>query len=230
MRLECQSSYCRQQSSAFKHAGRQRQAQGNIFTSLTRHAYVRVRQRTSMTCEGVKSLIDQGLCVHTGVTPGTNKEHLAFYSQPDDAVFVAIHDYLRGRVISVLPLDYHRNLAWPITDSDCTKAKALVVDAVARLQKQEAEGAEAAGKNPSRKAPAFFVISATFKVDGSYGTKRLCKEPAVDYSDVIDFIKRSPIVDQLDQLAFCQGIDPAAILSLAVRHGNKGEPHVFFMV
>ncbi len=109
------------------------------FTNLSRRARLRVEQRTSLSDSQVLRLIEQGLCVRTGIAPASNREHLAFYSEPDNTVFVAIHDYLYGRLITVLPLDYHRNLAWEVSEEDRARAKALVVEGAERARREEAQ-------------------------------------------------------------------------------------------
>ena len=106
------------------------------FTSSSYHAKLRVAQRTSLSTQEVLSLIERGLCVRTGIAPASNREHLAFYSKPDETVFVAVHDRLFGRLITVLPLEYHRNLAWDVSDADRRLAKALVEQAAVRETEQ----------------------------------------------------------------------------------------------
>ncbi len=137
------------------------------FTNLSRHARLRVQQRTSLSDSQVLRLIEQGLCVRTGIAPASNREHLAFYSEPDDTVCVAIHDYLYGRLITVLPLDYHRNLAWEVTEEDRARAKALVLEAAERARREGAQRqrrAAQASAPEAKKPPTVFVVSATFEI------------------------------------------------------------------
>jgi hypothetical protein len=200
------------------------------FTNLSRHARLRVQQRTSLSDSQVLRLIEQGLCVRTGIAPASNREHLAFYSEPDDTVFVAIHDYLYGRLITVLPLDYHRNLAWEVSEEDRARAKALVVEAAERARREEAQrqrrAAQAAA--PAVKRPqTVFVVSATFEIDGRFKTTVLSREPVGDYTSVEDFVRRCPVLDTLEDLARAKGLDPSAIVTLLIRHGSKADPVVF---
>jgi hypothetical protein len=135
------------------------------FTRLSRHARVRVRQRARLSDAQVLRLIERGLCVRTGIAPASNREHPAFDSQPDDAVFVAIHDDLRGRLVTVLPLAYHRQLAWEVSMADQARAKALV------------PGAEPAPQATAATAGARFVVSVTDRAADRFKTAVLCKTP-----------------------------------------------------
>lgn len=81
------------------------------FTHLSRHAYKRMMQGTQLSYRDLTNAIDRRLAVHTGNEPGFPREHLVFYSVKDDACFVAVRGKRTGEVITVLPLEYHTNLA-----------------------------------------------------------------------------------------------------------------------
>lgn len=211
---------------------RRRVAERIGFTSSSHHAKLRVAQRTSLSTEEVLSLIERGLCVRTGVAPASNREHLAFYSKPDDTVFVAVHDRLFGRLITVLPLDYHRNLAWDVSDADRRLAKALVEQEAMRAQREKdrdrmaREAAATAAAVSSRKV---FVVSASYLVGERLKTIVLRKEPCADYISVEDFIRRCPVLDTLNDLAQAKGVEPSSITALFIRHGQKSEPEMFLL-
>ena len=97
----------------------------NPFTYFSTHAYKRIKERSLLSFDEISLILDGKFFVNTGTEPGFNRDHLVFYSHKDDCCFVAIRDHLTGKVITILPLNYHKNLAWPITDNHISKAKDL---------------------------------------------------------------------------------------------------------
>jgi hypothetical protein len=95
-------------------------------TSFTRHAWQRVLERLSLTMDDVAQILDMGLAVEMGTSPGTNRCQRLFYSPPEDDFFIAIQDKTCGVVITVLPLAFHENLAWHAPNVALTKARRLV--------------------------------------------------------------------------------------------------------
>lgn len=95
------------------------------FTHFSQHAFTRIAQRSALSCEDIAEILDQKRCISVGKAPGFNREHWLFYSQQDQCCFVAIQDTMTGTVITLLPLDYHKRLAWEISPADCEKTKTL---------------------------------------------------------------------------------------------------------
>ena len=94
---------------------------------LTSHAITRVLERLAISPPQVAELLGEGLYVDVGTEPGTRKQHRLFYSPRDGFCFVAIHDVSNGEVVTVLPLSYHEQLAWPITPQQEQAARALML-------------------------------------------------------------------------------------------------------
>jgi len=95
------------------------------FTFFSKHAFKRIAQRTLLTYEEIALILDKGFYINAGAEPGFNRDHLVFFSHKDEKCFVAIRDHYSGKVVTVLPLDYHKNLAWPISDSIIVKAREI---------------------------------------------------------------------------------------------------------
>lgn len=93
--------------------------------SVTKHASKRICQRLSLTEKKVRKLVDNGYAVNIGTEPGFNRRHMLFFCKPDMAHFVAVQDSMNGAIVTVLPLDYHRNLAWSADEADLKKAEEL---------------------------------------------------------------------------------------------------------
>lgn len=92
--------------------------------TLTTHASQRLNERTRISEEEFHSILYDKIVV-CGVEARENKRHLLFFSPIDNTHFVAVEDYKYAVIITVLPLDYHENLAWRIAEKDLIKAQKL---------------------------------------------------------------------------------------------------------
>jgi hypothetical protein len=182
------------------------------FTHFSRHAFLRVVQRTKLSCEEIARILDRGLTVDTGRMPGFNRVHLLFYSVPDDDFFVAIRDGLTGTVVTILPLEYHANLAWRVADADCTKARSLVLAAPPDLRS-------------ALKPTAFVVTAHHLTAEGRQKAKIILKAASAAYHDDLkQFLTSRDVFSNMGTFAAAKGIDPARMFAISVRHGNKGDP------
>lgn len=93
------------------------------FAYPSSHAAKRIAQRTSMNILELMSLLDNGVCVNIGQYAGSYRRHLLFFSPKDNFCYVAIQDERYGKIITVLPPAYHRNLAWRINAEQYQLAK-----------------------------------------------------------------------------------------------------------
>lgn len=100
-----------------------RLAQIGRFSYLSSHAVERLRQRTQMTPDEMNHLLDHNGYFKLGSHAGFYRIHLLFYSPKDDNFFVAIQDERMGKVVTILPINYHDKLAWRITPEECEQAK-----------------------------------------------------------------------------------------------------------
>jgi len=95
-------------------------------TSFTYHAFSRVKDRLSLSLFELANILNYDLAVDIGAESGTNRVHRLFYSCPDNACFVAIQDSKNGVVVTVLPIDYHENISWSISQDSQIQAKNLL--------------------------------------------------------------------------------------------------------
>lgn len=93
------------------------------FAYASSHAAKRIGQRTSMNIQRLMDLLDADVCVNIGQHAGSHRRHMLFFSPEDHFYYVAIQDSRNGKVITVLPPAYHKNLAWRITPEQCLLAK-----------------------------------------------------------------------------------------------------------
>jgi len=129
----------------------------------TAHAFDRVRQRLSLSHAEVAAILDNDQAVLVSVDGFSNRLRRAFYSVPDKEFFVAVQDANNGAVITVLTLEYHANLRWPIREKHLGEAARLVGHAPPDLRRM-------VGVSP--KMPRT-VIRVSCTVPGSGGDFRL---------------------------------------------------------
>jgi len=187
------------------------------FTHFSRHAFERLGQRTSLTCEEVSELLDGGAYVNTGSKPGFNREHLVFYSVRDKEHFVAIRDSQSGTVVTVLPLAYHTNLAWPIHPADLHESREL---ATGRASSEQLLAKSSGAKN--------FVVSVCFDShEGHQRTTSVLRISAPTYNwSMRELLIDDQIFDQILQSVQDKGICQDNVIGYLIRLGNKGIPVV----
>ncbi len=79
----------------------------NVPNRLTRHARLRLAERTSLSQLDFLALLDQHRTVAVGRGHPCTLRHQLFYSVADAAHFIAVHDAREGWVITILPLAYY---------------------------------------------------------------------------------------------------------------------------
>ena len=183
------------------------------FANFSRHAFKRIAQRTSLSCDDIAAILDRGLVVNTGQRPGFNRVHLVFYSHLDNDYFVAIQDVVTGTVITILPLDYHETLAWGISAADCERAKEILL-AAPPLEEPRV-----------RNVPKVFVISAQYlDEDDRQKTKLLLKIPSCLYdNDLKKLLDDNTIIQRVEKSAPDHGIPIERMFAISFRHGKGGQ-------
>ena len=99
------------------------------FTHFTRHARLRIRQRTALGDRFISEVLDYDLGVQVGEVSITDKVHKLFYSPQENRYFVAIQNVLTGAVITLLPQAYYERLCWKIGAEQLQLATRKMVDA-----------------------------------------------------------------------------------------------------
>ena len=90
---------------------------------FTKHAFQRSYERLSLRHEGVAAIIERNLWINVGEEEDSSIIHCLFLSPYDGRCFVAIFDPNAQMVITILPLEYHENLAWKIPDESILEAR-----------------------------------------------------------------------------------------------------------
>ncbi len=189
------------------------------FTHFSQHAFQRISERVRLRSEDIMRMLDAKITVNTGRKPGFNRDHLLFYSELDNDFFVAIQDSLTGTVVTVLPLDYHTNLAWKITQQQCQLAKQRWLEFKNSLPEYPA---------PEKLASKFLVNALYLNEEGAPKAKLLQKVPAEPYQhSTIKLVKDLLKPTEIARLAHDKGIEPEIIYGVSIRLGNDGCPMFF---
>jgi hypothetical protein len=119
-------------------------------------------------------------------------------------------------VVTVLPLDFHENLSWKVTDESILEAK---------------KKASAYATNANRlndKTPSVFVIKARYMSEEGYQkTKTLKKIKSADYQDNINnFLNEKSFESKVCHFCKEKGIDILNVNAITIALGNDGEPLV----
>jgi hypothetical protein len=93
------------------------------FSYFSNHALQRIKQRTLLEPNEILDIIDFGLAVDTGTEPVFEKTHWLIYSIKEDCYFFIIQDKFTGLVVTILPTQYHDNLAWSVDNESFYQAK-----------------------------------------------------------------------------------------------------------
>ena len=91
------------------------------FTHFSKHAMIRISQRTKLTYFDIADILDFGLAINVGEEPVLDRKHWLFYSSADSEYFIAIQDSITGLVITVLPKHYHEKICWRIEKNNYLK-------------------------------------------------------------------------------------------------------------
>ena len=94
-----------------------------ILTYFSKHARYRIEHRTRLTDAEITDILENKHIVDIGTEPASRRVHLLFYSLLDDAYFIAVRDSLYGTVSTLLPLEFHALMAWPVKQADLDLAK-----------------------------------------------------------------------------------------------------------
>lgn len=119
-------------------------------TIFSIHAFKRVSSRISMTHHELAKLLDNDLVVTIGDEKKSNRVHKLFYSQKDRLCFVAIQDVKTGTVITVLPIDYHHNIAWVVSIDAQVQAKKIILNRNKASQQNSQPKKKQTAKKPKK--------------------------------------------------------------------------------
>lgn len=203
------------------------------FAYPSSHAAKRIAQRTSMHSLELMSLLDNDACVNIGQYAGSHRRHLLFYSPKDKFCYVAIQDERYGKIITILPPAFHKNLAWRITDDQYQLAKdryeayikavADQTDVLAKSLKKPKPTKKAATEYSTPKPYKIWVQALYISEDEKPKRKTLFRMWVDDYIDdlesgVAELLKDSSLYEKIDESIKLKGLFQGVIYGLCFRH------------
>jgi len=188
-------------------------------TSYTRHAWTRVLGRLSLSPAEVADLLDWNLCVDIGVEGGSRRVHRLFFSVPDNMCFVAVQDEGYGAVITVLPIDFHENIAWQVGLSAQEAARAL-----AEGQVRPHVAVFETPKTPADTGPQVFKIGAYLRTPtGSVKGVNLGSWPCRRYDNRVEnLLEDDEFFKALSEKLTAKGAHLDEVETFFVRLGHQG--------
>ena len=182
------------------------------FTNFSKHALLRIKQRTQLSYFDIAEILDNDLAVDVGTVSVFDKKHWLFYSEKNDCCFVAIQNILTGMIITVLPIDYHENLAWKIEEE-------LLEQAAKKIKNHEPKVAK-----PSGTLPSVINVKMHYICDkrGYTKTTPLTKFKARDCSSDISLVLSDESLDSvIEHHCEQKGINIGNVVGLSVSLGTQ---------
>ena len=190
-------------------------------TSYTRHAWSRVLSRLSLTPAEVADLLDWNLSVAIGIESGTGRVHRLFFSAPDGMCFVAVQDQANGAVVTVLPVDFHENIAWQVSRSAQEQAKALACPEIGPRPRHVARAAPTGASGPAVFRLGAYVRGASGLVKGV----NLGSWPCRPYDGRVErLLEDDEFFRALNERLASKGVRNDDVEAVYVRLGNHGTP------
>lgn len=107
--------------------------------TLTNHAKSRLQERSKESESSLNALLEQGKTIKIGSEPSSNRCHHLFWSEIDQLHHVLILDEKTQEAITILPIDYHENISWKISEDALKLAKALATNSTIISEEFETE-------------------------------------------------------------------------------------------
>lgn len=154
------------------------------FTYLSNHATKRLVERTNLSVKFIKDSIDFGFAVDSGTEPIFNKKHWLIYDQKGNEFFFAIQDLFTGMIITILTVDYHKNLAWNVEELNFSQAKKNFIKNrfYDETKKEKYKRLMLTDPRKRERSEVFLVQARFLKENGLIATKTLFKLDAIKYN------------------------------------------------
>jgi len=198
-------------------------------TSYTYHGAKRIVQRIALEPKGLSAILDNSLWVHVGEEENTDREHCLFFSPYDDLCFVAIRDKKTHHIITVLPLDYHKNIAWEITEDQVLEARKFrqgiykIIDQTFTRHSDRQKAANHKDNENTGNVATIKLTASCLREDGSLKTVSLGSLPPEDFGYEIEKAARNPLLKHhVSKKIGDKGYEFEDIYSIFMRLGKKG--------
>lgn len=188
----------------------------NRFANFSRHALLRLSERSKLTFYELSKILDCNMFLSIGVEPVFNRDHRLFYSEVDESFYVAIQDKYTGSVVTVLPPEYHKNLAWKIKQADYEEAIEI-----SRNPTQDFLDYDI----PESDESTVFVVSAIYNTLDGQRVKSLFKQKSENYGDEITkFVKDENFYTMTMDSIASKKLEKESVWGISVKRGKSGIP------
>jgi hypothetical protein len=193
---------------------------GHRITHLSRHALQRLDERSLLDSVELTRILDCGDFVIVGHEPASNREHRLVYSFKDNSHYVVIQDVHIGKVVTVLPPDYYRNLFYSISDQDLIKAQQLAVS--------RSTSPETASQLHELRSSIFHIKAFFVNFAGDQKCKNILKISARPYmSDIAVLLDEGSLADKIGKALLEKNVEPDSVWLISIRLGSRGEQYFF---
>ncbi len=184
------------------------------FTHFSKHALKRIGQRTKLDYFSIADMLDYGGAIDVGTEIIFDRKHWLFYSDTDDDCFVAIQDSFTGLVVTILPLDYHENLAWKVSSELLLQAK------------QKAATYTITNSSNSNKSATRIILKARYMSDDGYSKSSiLTKFESSNYKgDLTKVLNDKSLNSEVYYHCKRKGIEISTVFEISISLGNNGQP------
>jgi len=185
------------------------------------HAFDRVSDRLSIAHDDLIEIINSGLNINVGQEKSTNRVHKLFYSDNDKSCFVVIQDIKTGTIITILPIDYHDNIAWVVSVELQNQAKFLITQKYNKIENIDCKSS---------------VFKITANITDDYGVHKkninIGSWPCIPYYYDISYLLKDrsflKFIKERIKEKKIEFIDKNSFISLiTIRVGSKGDPVSF---
>lgn len=184
------------------------------FTHFSRHALKRIGQRTKLDYFSIADMLDYGGAIDVGTEIVFDRKHWLFYSDIDDDYFVAIQDSFTGLVVTILPIDYHENLAWKISRELLPQAK------------QKSATYASTNSSNSNQSSTRIILKARYMSDDGYPkTSTLTKFESSNYKDnPANVLNDNSLDSEVHYHCKRKGIEISKVFEISISLGKNGQP------
>lgn len=183
------------------------------FAHFSKHALKRIGQRTKLDYFFIADMLDYGGAIDVGTEIVFDRKHWLFYSGIDDDYFVAIQDSFTGLVVTILPLDYHENLAWKVNSELFPQAK------------QKASTYTPTNSSNLSKSPTRIILKARYMSNNGYPKSSiLTKFESSDYKgDLTKVLNDKSLNSEVCYHCKRKGIEISTVFEISISLGKNGQ-------
>ena len=92
---------------------------------LSEHAGLKLKERVSISIHDFKKIYLDSKYLPLGIEESSRRQHDLFFSKNDNQCFVSIRDIKNNEIVTILPINYHKNISWEVSSDAQTLARRI---------------------------------------------------------------------------------------------------------